>query len=170
VVDLPCPVIQYADDTLILIQETPHQARILKVILDVFSATTGLQVNYLKSTFVPINLNEEDQTTISKILGCPIASFPQIYLGLPLSDSKLPRWVLYPLLQSLDCRVDTLSIKGATSGGRLTLTKSILLALPSHLLACMKAPKQFYNELDKRGRTYFWSGQKTTTGGKCIIA
>jgi hypothetical protein len=117
VADLPCPVIQYADDTLILIQGSPHQTRIVKEILDVFSATTGLQINYFKSTFVPINLNEEDQTTISEILGCPITSIPQTYIGLPLSDSKLPRWVLYPLLQSVDCRVDTLSIKGATSGG-----------------------------------------------------
>lgn len=155
VADLPCPVIQYAYDTLILIQGSSYQAQILKEILDVFLATTGLQINSLKSTFVPINLNEEDQTTISEILGCPITSFPQTYLGLPLSDSKLPRWVLYPLLQSLDCRVDTLSIKGATSGGRLTLTKSILSALPSHLLACMKAPKWFYNEIDKRRRAYF---------------
>jgi hypothetical protein len=122
-----------------------------------FSATIGLQINYFKSTFVPINLNEEDQTTIFEILGCPITSIPQTYIGLPLSDSKLPRWVLHPLLQSVNCRVDTLSIKGATSGrgGGLTLTKSVLAALPSHLLACMKAPKWFYNEIDKRRRAYF---------------
>jgi hypothetical protein len=39
--DLSCPVIQYVDDTLILIQGCPEQARILKEILDCFSSMTG---------------------------------------------------------------------------------------------------------------------------------
>jgi hypothetical protein len=34
----------------------------------------------------------------------------------------------------------------------------------------MKVPKWFYNEIDQRRRTYFWSGQKSTTGAKCKIA
>jgi hypothetical protein len=158
--ELNCPVIQYADDTLILIQGKPDQAHILKEILDVFATTTGLCIDYNKSTFVPINLEQDEQTAISNILGCQIATFPQTYLGLPLSDSELPRWALFPLLNSMDSQVDTLSIKGATSGGRLTPTKSVVSALPSHALACIKAPKWFYKEIDKRTRAYFWTGQK----------
>jgi hypothetical protein len=168
--DSPCPVIQYANDTLIIIQGCPDQATLLKEILDAFSASTGLTINYHKSTSVPLNLNNEEQTLISSILGCPIAVFPQTYLGLPLSDSKLPRWAMFPLFHSLDSRVDTLSVKGASSGGRLTLMKLVLSALPAHLLACIKAPKWFYNEIDKRRCGYFWIGQTTTSGGQCKIA
>jgi hypothetical protein len=138
--------------------------------LDAFSMTTGLSINYEKTTFVPINLDENEQINISNILSCPVASFPQTDLGIPLSDSKLPRWVLYPLLHSIDRRVDTCSIKGASTGGRLTLTKSVLSALPSHTLACIKAPKWFYQEVDKRRRGYFWTGQKTTMGAHCKVA
>jgi hypothetical protein len=76
----------------------------------------------------------------------------------------------FPLLHSLDSRIDTLSISRATSGGRLTLTKSVLPALPSHILACIKIPKWFYHEIDKRRRAYFWSGQKTTSGSHCKVA
>jgi hypothetical protein len=72
--------------------------------MDAFSTTTGLAINYIKSTFISINLDEEEQSSISNILGCPIAAFPQTYLGLPLSDSKLPRWTLFPLLKSMDNR------------------------------------------------------------------
>jgi hypothetical protein len=74
--DSTCPVIQYADDTLILIQGCHDQARILKEILDAFSVSTGLPINFDKSTFVPLNLDPEDQSLISSILGCPVASFP----------------------------------------------------------------------------------------------
>jgi hypothetical protein len=66
--------------------------------------------------------------------------------------------------------IDTLSIKDATSGGRVTLTKSVLSALPSHLLACIKAPKWFYEEVDKRRRAYFWTGHNNTSGAKCKVA
>jgi hypothetical protein len=74
--DQTCPVIQYADDTLIILQGCPDQARMLNEILEAFSSTTGLTINYSKSTFVPINLSDEEQTQISNILGCPVASFP----------------------------------------------------------------------------------------------
>jgi hypothetical protein len=89
--DTLCPIIQYADDILILIQGCPIQARLLKEILDTFSASTGLTINYEKSTFVPLNLDPDERSLISNILGCPIAAFPQTYLSLPLLDSKLPR-------------------------------------------------------------------------------
>jgi hypothetical protein len=154
---------------LILIQGCPDQDRILKEILDAFSVSTGLVINFDKSTFVPLNLDLEDQSLISSILGCPTASFPQTYLGLPLSNTKLPSWALFPLLCSLDNRVDTLSIKGASSGGRLTLTKSILSVIPSHILPCVKAPKWFYKEIDNRRRGYFWTGQTSASGGQCKV-
>jgi hypothetical protein len=157
------------DDTLILIQGCPHQGRFLEEILDTFSASTGLAINYEKSTFVPLNLDPDEQSLISNILGCPIVAFPQTYLGLPLSDSKLPWWALYHILHSLDNTVDTLSIKGASSGGHLTLTKSILLAIPAHFLVCMKAPKWFYKEVDSRRRGYFWIGSSATACGHCKI-
>jgi hypothetical protein len=153
-----------------LIQGCPHQGRFLEEILDTFSASTGLAINYEKSTFVPLNLDPDEQSLISNILGCPITAFPQTYLGLPLLDSKLPLWALYPILHSLDNRVDTLSIKGASSGGRLTLTKSILSAIPAHFLVCIKAPRWFYKEVDSRRRGYFWTGSSATTGGHCKIA
>jgi hypothetical protein len=77
---------------------------------------------------------------------------------------------MFPLLQSLDSRVDTLLVKGASSGRRLTLTKLVLSALPAHLLACIKTQKWFYNEIDKRRCGYFWTGQTIASGGQCKIA
>jgi hypothetical protein len=74
--NLPCPIIQYVDDMLILLQGDPDQARLLKEILDTFSTTTELHINYDKSTFVPINLTKAEQSQISIILDCPVASFP----------------------------------------------------------------------------------------------
>jgi hypothetical protein len=81
-------VIHYADDTLILTQGCPEQARLLHEILEAFSATR-LSINLDKPTFVPTNLDEHEKTQISCILGCPVASFPQTYLTL---DTPCPGW------------------------------------------------------------------------------
>ena len=53
-----------------------------------FSIATGLQINYQKSTFVPINVPGSDAAFLAADLGCAISTFPQSYLGLLLSNTK----------------------------------------------------------------------------------
>jgi hypothetical protein len=82
--NLPCPVLQYANDTIIIVRSSEDVIRNLKVVLDSFSMATGLQINYHKSTFAPIHVDPQFSNFLASILGCPVAAFPQTYLGLPL--------------------------------------------------------------------------------------
>ena len=66
----PCPVLQYADDTLILLRGKLADVRKLKHLLDQFSAATGLRINYHKSTAVPMHMREEDIPDCIAELGC----------------------------------------------------------------------------------------------------
>jgi hypothetical protein len=88
--DLHCPVVQYADGTLIIQRADLSQLHRLREVLDSFSRGTGLAINFHKSTFVPIHVSVLRADDLATILGCPVLSFPQTYLGLPLSDQKLP--------------------------------------------------------------------------------
>jgi hypothetical protein len=160
----PCPVLQYADDTLIVLQGDIEQAKCLKQILDDFACTTGLKINLSKSTFGPINLTEQDD-----VLNCKVASFPQNYLGLPLSDSKLPREVFLPYISAVEKRI-SFSLDIITSGGRLTLTKSVLSALPAYLMSCIKLPQWVINEIERLLRAFFWKGKSTIHGSDCLVA
>lgn len=54
--DLPCPIIQYADDTLLILRAIEDQVQRLKRILDSFAAATILHINFHKSMFVPSTL------------------------------------------------------------------------------------------------------------------
>jgi hypothetical protein len=51
------PVIQYADDTLIIMEACESQLTHLKELLDAFASSTGLKVIFSKSVMVPINTN-----------------------------------------------------------------------------------------------------------------
>lgn len=56
--DYDFPVIQYADDTLIITEGDPRQLFFLKTVLQNFSESTGLKVNYSKSMMIAINLSD----------------------------------------------------------------------------------------------------------------
>jgi hypothetical protein len=74
--DLPCPVLQYADDTLILCKADPAAVSHLKRVLDDFASATGLEINFHKSCFIPMHVPPEDASAMASTLGCPISSFP----------------------------------------------------------------------------------------------
>jgi hypothetical protein len=167
--DQPCPVLQYADDTLIVLQGDVQQARILKEILDSFAISTGLKINYNKSTFVPINLSLQEGEEIAEALNCEVASFPQTYLGLPLSDSKLPKEVFLPYISSVEKRI-SFSLDFITHGGRLTLTKSVLTALPAYIMSCIQLPQWVIDEIERLLRAFFWKGKSSVNGSDCLVA
>ena len=50
------PIVQYADDTLLIMQADSRQLICLKALLNTFASATGLKVNYQKSIMVPINI------------------------------------------------------------------------------------------------------------------
>jgi hypothetical protein len=79
--NLPCPVLQYTDDTTINFCPSEDDMCNLKVVLESFSVATVLQINYLKSTFAPIHVDLDFSNLLAGILGCHVATFPHTYLG-----------------------------------------------------------------------------------------
>lgn len=84
-----CPVLQYADDTLVLVRGELSDIQTIRNVLDQFANATCLQINYTKSTAVLIHMDEDTVTDCISVLGCKREGFPQMYLGLPLSNNKL---------------------------------------------------------------------------------
>ncbi|VAH70339.1 unnamed protein product [Triticum turgidum subsp. durum] len=68
---------EYANDTLIIAKGTTDAAKHLKRILDNFAAATGLQINFTKTTFIPLNVDPQDATQMTSDLAINISSFPQ---------------------------------------------------------------------------------------------
>lgn len=82
------PILQYVDDTLLIL---PGEARTLfnlKGLLRSFSDSTGLHVNFNKSFLVPINMTESRAHHLARTFGCQVDNMPFTYLGLPLGTTK----------------------------------------------------------------------------------
>jgi hypothetical protein len=150
----PIPALQYADDTLLIIQGTTQQAIYIKVLLEAFAKFSGLKINFQKSTFVPMNLSDETRAQISTILGCPISELPCTYLGLPLSMNKIPRTLLQPVLQRIGRYLPGWVPQMISSVGRAALINSILAAIPSFFMACIQWDKGSLEAVNKRLRHF----------------
>jgi hypothetical protein len=59
ILDSDFPIVQYADDTLLIIQACSTQLAALEVLIETFSQAIGLRVNYAKSSLIPINVSEQ---------------------------------------------------------------------------------------------------------------
>jgi hypothetical protein len=86
--DAPCPVLQYADDTLIVTKADAGSIERLKRILDSFAAATGLKINFGKSSVVPLHTDPRTLAHCLGILGCKQEAFPRTTLASPCRRTK----------------------------------------------------------------------------------
>ena len=82
------PIIQYADDTILLLEADVNELLHLKGILQNFATSTGLVVNYAKSSMIPINVHPDKLAVLASTFGCAIGSMPFTYLGLPMGTTN----------------------------------------------------------------------------------
>jgi hypothetical protein len=103
-------IIQYADDTLLIMQACPQQPFALKGILNAFADSTGLKVNYSKSSMVLINISHDRLQHLASTFHYQTGSFPFTYLGLPLYSTKPTIQDCLPLVSRIEKRLINTSI------------------------------------------------------------
>jgi hypothetical protein len=133
------PVIQYADDTLVIMQADAPQLVCLKAILNTFAASTGLKVNYSKSCIMPINLEESRLLHFANTFSCKTGSLPFTYLGLPLGITKPTLEYFLPMVNRVERRLCGIA-DFLDYGGKLLMVKSMLASLPIFFMCCLDIP------------------------------
>jgi hypothetical protein len=160
-------MIQYADDTLLIMPVDIDQIQHLKSLLLQFSDATGLRVNFSKTTMVPINVPANILDTLSNDFGCKIETPPFTYLGLPLGTTRPSVDDLMPLVSRLDKRLSEVSFI-MTYTGRLILLNTTLNAIPMYAMCVLKMPITIFVHFEKSGRQFLWAKKETDKHGKCL--
>ncbi|CAN6233698.1 unnamed protein product [Urochloa humidicola] len=168
--DMPCPVLQYADDTLIVLKADRHNLVQLRATLDLFAEFTGLKINYHKSTLVPMHVSPENVASLQQVLGCQLGGFPQTYLGLPLSSDKLRLSAFAPLIAKADRYLCGWQASLLNPMGRTVLVNTVLDSQLIHATSVMPLPQGVLDAFDKRRRAFLWSGEDTVSGAQCLVA
>jgi mannosylglycoprotein endo-beta-mannosidase len=163
------PIVQYADDTLLILQACPRQLLALKEILKVFGEATGLKVNYSKSCLLPINIDDYHLQFLANTFGCSVGSLPFAYLGLPLGTSRPTFQDLSPIVDQMERRLNA-SARFLDYGGRLQLINSVLSSLPNHYLTSLKVHKTIIKLADRSRRHCLWAKDADSTSVNSLAA
>jgi hypothetical protein len=81
--------IQYADDTILMVEGDEQSIINMKFILYCFEWLSGLKINYHKSKTYVFEMEEEKKVKISNMLNCRLGEMPLKYLGVPIFDTKV---------------------------------------------------------------------------------
>jgi hypothetical protein len=154
---LDFPIIQYTDDTLLIMEACPQQLLVFKALLNTFADSIGLKVNYSKSNMFPINLRPERLNHLVATFNYQTGSLPFTYLGLPLSNSKPTIQEFLPLVHRVERRlVSTATF--LTQGGKLLMVNSMLSSLPTFFISSVKVPIEILNQIDRYRGHCLWCG------------
>ena len=169
---MPCAVLQYADDTLIVFRAEVTTAYRVREILDQFAELSGLHINYGKSTLTPIHTAESTVAQCAQTLGCTIGEFPQSYLGLPLSVYKLPISAFTVYIQKADKFLSSWQADLLNPMGRSVLVNSVLDSLLVYLMSSLQIPAATIELMDKKRRAFLWSADKNgkSSPAACLVA
>lgn len=164
-----CPILQYADDTLLILPGDARTLFNLKGLLRPFLDSTGLHVNFHKSFLVPINISEARALHLARTFGCKVGSMPFTYLGLPLGTTKPSFQEFSPLLSKIEKRLTGIS-NLLSYHGRLILVNSVFSALPTFYMCSLKIPPQIIKQIDIYRKHCLWSKGDINRKGSCLVA
>jgi len=75
-IDEGLSVLQYADDTIIFMDNDLERAKNMKLLLCAFEQLSGLKINFHKSELFCYGAAKVHQLEIMQIFGCNVGSFP----------------------------------------------------------------------------------------------
>jgi hypothetical protein len=111
--------IQYADDTVLMIDGSDESIINLKIVLYCFEWLSGLKINYHKSEVVFFGISQAEKERKANMMNCKLGELPVKYLGIPISDRVIGSEAFQIIPNRMLKRLDPWKGKIMTSGGKL---------------------------------------------------
>jgi hypothetical protein len=130
--------LQYADDTLLFLNNDLEKACHLKWFMACFEHLLGMKNNYHKSNMTTINLDEGEINQFAKVFCCKIETFPFKCLGVTLHHDKLRREDIQNVVDSVINRISGWRGRLLSYSATLTFLKAYLASIPIYLMYVIK--------------------------------
>lgn len=139
--------LQYADNTVIFLEFFVQSLQNIRLILTCYEAMSGMKINFDKSEVYTVGLEDSDQQRVVEILNCKLCSFPMIYLGMPVSSSKITKNQLIYVTDKTGKRLSMWQCDYLSSGGKATLIDSSLCSIPMYTMGVYQLYEGNYSYL-----------------------
>ncbi|GJT57077.1 RNA-directed DNA polymerase, eukaryota, reverse transcriptase zinc-binding domain protein [Tanacetum coccineum] len=152
----------YADDAIFMGQWSQCNIDTITRVLEVFHRASGLRINMNKSKLLGISVDSSKVSQAAEKIGCMVLKTPFNYLGSRVGDimSRIQSWS--DVIEGMRSRLSRWKLKTLSIGGRLTLLKSVLGAIPIYQMSLYKVPMKVLQNMETI-RSRFFNGADCTS-------
>eukprot|EP00253_Pinus_taeda_P008825 PITA_08825 len=155
----------FVDDILIFSNGSHEELKEYKNAIDLFMKATGMQLNCGKSQACVAGYNRRDYINLANLFPFQIhpLSSPFKYLGFWLKPDTYKKEDWSWLIAKIEARISHWSFRWLSRAGRLTLLKSVLMAIPVYWAALTWIPKGILEKIRRLCCRFLWDGAKEKT-------
>ncbi|KAK4707228.1 hypothetical protein R3W88_033200 [Solanum pinnatisectum] len=149
--------LSFADDIIIFTSERKHSLKLIMHTLATYERVSGQLINKAKSHFM-LHSNAFRTTCdrIKKSTGFHKKEAPITYLGCPIAAGRYKNIYFSELINKIVNRITGWNSKMLSYGGKATLIKHVLQALPIHILSAISPPSIILKQLQSILADFFW--------------
>jgi hypothetical protein len=151
-------ILQYADDTILCMDDDVETMTNMKILLYIYEKMSGLKINFGKSEIIMVSLDEHKSLLYSELINCATGSWPIKYLGVPVSGSRLHVKDWMSLNDKILKRLDGWQSTSLSYGGKLILFNACLSCIPTYAMSMYLLPKTVVKKIDIVRKRFFWQG------------
>ncbi|KAK4286586.1 hypothetical protein QN277_003122 [Acacia crassicarpa] len=157
--------LMFADDLLLFGEASEEQATCMMEAIHNFCEASGEKVSISKSSlFFSPRVSTVLKGRIKNITGMKIASEIGKYLGFPLTRNKSSRDTFQYVIDRVKSKLATWKSSCLSMGGRITLAKTVISAIPLYPMQVSQLPVSVCKELERLQRRFIWGFSDSTKG------
>jgi len=154
--EVEASVLQFADDTLFLCEDSYYNVFSIKAILRCYELASELNINFHKSKLARVNVGREVLDVYAKTLHCTLMRIPFKYLGLEVGGNPRKKLFWEPIIERLSTTLNVWKGRSLSLAGRVDLVKLVFTFLLLFYLSFFKAPQVVCDKIISIQRRFLW--------------
>ncbi|KAG7561138.1 Reverse transcriptase zinc-binding domain [Arabidopsis thaliana x Arabidopsis arenosa] len=160
--------LSFADDVLVFFDGSDSSIAGILSILDDFKNGSGLGINRQKTALLIDGGDFNALEALSERHGVSHGSFPVRYLGVPLMAQKMRKHDYQPLLDRINFKFSSWTVRHLSFAGRLQLLKSVIYSTINFWISIFILPNQCLLKLEQMCNAFLWKGAPNSARGAKI--
>lgn len=151
-------VLQFADDTIMFLNNTDDFSYRIQWCLTIFFLITGLKIKLRQTTLIGVGRDLSISVHIALNLGCRVDNFLFDYLGNPIGGRILDCSSFNPLVDIFRSILFQWKCRHLFMADRCILLKSVLCSIPVYILSLRVLPMRVRTTLHGLMSRFLWGG------------
>ncbi|GAU43586.1 hypothetical protein TSUD_27880 [Trifolium subterraneum] len=156
--NLQFQILQFADDTILVGEDSWDNVQTIKTILRSYELVSGLKISFVKSKLYGLNVDTRLLVPGSIFLSCSAETIPFKFLGIPVGANPRRQETWKPVVEAMTNHLSLWKSRHLSFGGRVTLINLVLSSLPLYFFSFFKALSCIVKLLERIQRNFLWGG------------